>query len=127
MDGLAQAVPEPSNTERPVSRPSRLLQVSSRRENEHHPMERVKPPEIPGRPVPVLQESDLLGLLRACDGTDFEARRDAALIRFLLDTGARRGELVERNPAKVEVAGSKPVSRSNPLSQAAGKFVGSPI
>jgi site-specific recombinase XerD len=61
-------------------------------EIEHHPMERIKPPEIPDAPVPILRDADLARLLKACDGTGFEERRDAALIRFLLDTGARRGE-----------------------------------
>jgi integrase len=32
-------------------------------------------------------------LLRAREGRDFAARRDAALIRFLVDTGCRRSEL----------------------------------
>jgi site-specific recombinase XerD len=31
-----------------------------------------------------------------CDGKDFEARRDTALIMLLLDTGARRDELMSR-------------------------------
>jgi len=62
-------------------------------EIEHHPMERIKPPEIPDAPVPVLPEADLAKLLKGCQGSGFEDRRDAALIRFLLDTGARRGEV----------------------------------
>lgn len=61
-------------------------------EIDHHPMERIKPPAIDERPVPVLKEADLSRLLKVCEGRDFEARRDAALVRFLLDTGARRGE-----------------------------------
>jgi site-specific recombinase XerD len=62
-------------------------------EVEHHPMERIKPPQIPDAPVTVLREQDLVHLLKVCEGTDFDSRRDAALIRFLLDTGARRGEM----------------------------------
>jgi integrase len=30
--------------------------------------------------------------LKACDGRDFAARRDSAIIRLLIDTGLRRGE-----------------------------------
>jgi integrase len=33
--------------------------------------------------------------LGACAGKDFEARRDTTIIMFLLDTGARRGELAD--------------------------------
>ena len=35
-------------------------------------------------------------LLKACDGKGFDARRDTALIMLLLDTGARRDELMSR-------------------------------
>ena len=35
-------------------------------------------------------------LLKACEGKSFEARRDTALIMLLLDTGARRDELMSR-------------------------------
>jgi site-specific recombinase XerD len=31
--------------------------------------------------------------LKVCEGTDFESRRDMALVRLLLDTGLRRSEL----------------------------------
>ncbi|HJW61601.1 MAG TPA: site-specific integrase, partial [Actinomycetota bacterium] len=34
--------------------------------------------------------------LKACEGKGFEARRDTALIMLLLDTGARRDELMSR-------------------------------
>jgi integrase len=42
--------------------------------------------------VPVLTEDQLRRLLKACDGRDFAARRDSAIIRLLIDTGLRRGE-----------------------------------
>jgi site-specific recombinase XerD len=57
------------------------------------PMERMKPPAVPDEPPQVLSEEDLRALLRACQGTDFYARRDTAIIRLLIDTGMRRGEL----------------------------------
>jgi site-specific recombinase XerD len=58
------------------------------------PMTRMKPPAIPETPPPVLREEELAALLRACEGTRFEDRRDTAIVRLLLDTGMRRGELV---------------------------------
>ena len=58
-----------------------------------NPMARMKPPIVPDKPIPVVPEDALRRLLDACAGKSFEARRDTALITFLLDTGARRGEV----------------------------------
>jgi integrase/recombinase XerC len=58
-------------------------------------MARLKPPIVPDKPVPVVPEDALRRLLAACAGKSFEARRDTALITFLLDTGARRGEVAD--------------------------------
>ena len=41
----------------------------------------------------MLREDDLRALLNTCAGTDYEDRRDSAIIRLFLDTGMRRGEL----------------------------------
>jgi site-specific recombinase XerD len=57
------------------------------------PMSRMKVPAVPLEPPPVLGDADLRKLLDACRGVDFEARRDTAIIRMLLDTGMRRAEL----------------------------------
>lgn len=57
------------------------------------PMANMKPPHIPEEPQPVVSDIDLAGLLKSCDGKDFASRRDAAIIRLLLDTGMRRSEL----------------------------------
>jgi site-specific recombinase XerC len=58
------------------------------------PMAKMKPPAIPEQPVPVLPDEALRRLFAACAGKDFEARRDTAMIMLLLDSGARRAELV---------------------------------
>jgi site-specific recombinase XerD len=57
------------------------------------PMGNMRPPIVPEQPVPILSLEQLRTLLRACDGSRFEDRRDAAIIRLLVDTGIRRGEL----------------------------------
>jgi hypothetical protein len=59
------------------------------------PMARMKPPIAPDQPVPVVPKDGLRRLLGTCTGKDFEARRDTAIVMFLLDTGARRGELAD--------------------------------
>jgi site-specific recombinase XerD len=58
------------------------------------PMERMAPPKIPQQDVPVLKDDDLRKLLAACHGQDFEERRDMAVLRFMLDTGCRIGEVL---------------------------------
>lgn len=58
------------------------------------PMARTKPPTVPEVPVAVLTEEQLAALLKACDGKDYYARRDMALVRMLIDTGMRRAELM---------------------------------
>jgi site-specific recombinase XerD len=63
-------------------------------ELEHSPMERLKPPAVPDKPVPVLVDSDLKALFAACSGRDFSSVRDNAICRLLLDTGARASELI---------------------------------
>jgi site-specific recombinase XerD len=57
------------------------------------PMAKLKPPMVPEQPVPVLDDAALRRLLDVCAGRDFEARRDTALIRVLLDAGPRRAEV----------------------------------
>ncbi len=57
------------------------------------PMERMKPPAVPEQPVPVLTDDELRRLLDAARGTDFEARRDTAILRVLIETGVRLGEI----------------------------------
>jgi integrase len=55
-------------------------------------MGRMKPPLVPDQPVDHLTDDDVRALLDACKGDTFTAKRDAAILRLLLDTGMRRGE-----------------------------------
>lgn len=57
------------------------------------PMARMRAPAIPEVPVPVLSDAQLSRLLKACEGSDFESRRDTAIVRVFLDTGARISEV----------------------------------
>lgn len=58
------------------------------------PFARLSPPSVPELLTDILTDDDLIALLAACRGRSFFDRRDTALIRVLLDTGCRRGELL---------------------------------
>ena len=58
------------------------------------PMARMQVPKIPEEAPDVLGEDELRKLLRACEGQWFEDRRDMAIIRLMIDTGCRIGEVL---------------------------------
>jgi site-specific recombinase XerD len=80
-----------ANRYRALSRFFRFLEEEG--EVSTSPMARMSPPSLPEVPVPVLDDEELRRLLKACSGTDFEARRDTAMVRLFLDTGVRLSEL----------------------------------
>lgn len=58
-----------------------------------NPMEGVSAPKLDQASTPILSDQDLKKILRTCEGgRDFNARRDYALLRVLLE-GPRRGEV----------------------------------
>lgn len=57
-----------------------------------HPMARMKPPVIGEKAIPVIPEHDRAALLKTCSAGTFEDRRDEAIIRLFLATGARLEE-----------------------------------
>jgi site-specific recombinase XerD len=56
-----------------------------------NPMRRVDEPKVPRKVKPALTGEQLTALLKTCEGNGFEERRDAAIIRVLIDTGCRVG------------------------------------
>jgi site-specific recombinase XerD len=63
----------------------------------------MRPPIVPDQPVPVIPDDGPRRLLAACAGKGFEVRRDSAMIMLLLDTGARRAELVDLKLAHLDL------------------------
>ncbi|MGH7643587.1 MAG: tyrosine-type recombinase/integrase [Candidatus Dormibacteria bacterium] len=57
------------------------------------PMAGIRPPAIPEDPAAVVTDEELRRLLKACEGKDFESRRDAALVNIFIDTGGRLSEI----------------------------------
>ncbi|MGH3921794.1 MAG: tyrosine-type recombinase/integrase [Pseudonocardiaceae bacterium] len=62
-------------------------------EIERSPMERTSPPSVPEKAVPVLSIEQLRALLDVCKGRELVPLRDTAIIRLLLDSGGRLGEV----------------------------------
>ncbi|MEU6699855.1 tyrosine-type recombinase/integrase [Pseudonocardia sp. NPDC046786] len=67
--------------------------VTIEEELDRSPFERMRAPRPEYKPVPILQDDELQALIAACRGNTFAARRDLAIIRFLMDTGVRRSEI----------------------------------
>jgi site-specific recombinase XerD len=72
----------------------------------------LKPPKLDAKVVPTLTEEQCAALLKACRGTDLRDRRDEAIVRLMLETGARAGEVVAMTLDDVDLArGSATVRR----------------
>lgn len=57
------------------------------------PLANMRPPHIPDEPPAIVEPAELKALLATVTGTDFDERRDAAILRLFLDSGLRRAEL----------------------------------
>ncbi|MGW3279972.1 tyrosine-type recombinase/integrase [Nocardia rhamnosiphila] len=86
------------------------------------PFDKMSLPDAPDKLVPVPSLESLRTLLEECAGTDFESRRDNAIIRLFADTGCRCGEVAnlrvddldfEEDTALVIGKGGRP--RSSPF------------
>lgn len=84
-------------------------------------------PSIPESPVPIFTDDDLRGFMTVTEGKDARQRRDRAIIRVLLDTGVRVGELcglqlddVDFSQRLVLVTGKGSHSRTVPFNAKSG-------
>lgn len=57
------------------------------------PMLKMKPPAVPEKLVPVIRQEDMKKLFKVVSGSDFESRRDKAIISMFIDTGLRLSEM----------------------------------
>jgi site-specific recombinase XerD len=64
----------------------------------------VKPPKIDTKVTPVLSDDELRRLIKACAGQEMWHRRDEALVRFMVETGTRAGEVVAMTVGDVDLA-----------------------
>jgi site-specific recombinase XerD len=86
------------------------------------PMEKSQPPRVEEKVVDVVATEDLRKLINACAGKGFRNRRDLAIVLFMIDTGARLGEVagldaadVDRTRRAVDVMGKGRKQRTLPL------------
>jgi integrase len=70
-----------------------------------------KPPKLDTKVVPVLTESQIAALLKACRGPDLRDRRDEAIVRLMIETGARAGEVVAMQLGDVDLTAGAAVVR----------------
>jgi len=68
-----------------------------------NPMDRIKAPKPTEAPPPMLTDDDVLKLFKQCAGTEFEARRNLAIVRLLFDCGLRRTELANLQVDELDV------------------------
>lgn len=72
----------------------------------------LKAPRLDQKVVEPLTEDQLRALLAACTGTDpLRDRRDAALLRFMLETGCRAGEVVALRLPDLDLVGGIAIVR----------------
>jgi site-specific recombinase XerC len=67
------------------------------------PMARMTGPHVVVDPPKVLRAEELTRLLKACDGSDYRDRRDAALVFFFVDTGCRLDEVTRLQVADLDL------------------------
>lgn len=62
-----------------------------------------RPPKLDTKIIPVLDEEQLKALVRACQGATLRDRRDEALVRLMVETGVRAGEVVALRVGDVDL------------------------
>lgn len=64
----------------------------------------VKPPKLDVPVIEPLTEAQIAALLKACAGKGMAERRDEAILRFMIETGARAGEVVAMTVSGTDLA-----------------------
>lgn len=71
----------------------------------------LKPPKVDVKVVPEITEDQIKAMVKACAGKTLRDRRDEAIVRFMLETMARAGEVVAMELADVDVQAGMAVVR----------------
>jgi integrase/recombinase XerC len=96
-----------------------------------NPMTGLEAPIVPEQPVPVLDVEQMRAVLATCKGNSFIDRRDNAILRLLIDTGGRLGEIaglsvedVDFDAGVCHVMGKGRRGRALPFGQATALALG---
>jgi integrase/recombinase XerC len=93
------------------------------------PMEGVKPPIVPEKPIPIVPDDELGALLKVCEGRDFISRRDTAIVRLFMDAGNRLAEGIvmvddlDLDADVIHVVGKGRKSRTIPFGPKTGQAI----
>lgn len=68
------------------------------------PMAKMRAPKVAVDPVPVLSHEQITAMVKACSGTEFDDRRDLALLLMYFDTGARLSEVANLRVEDLDMA-----------------------
>lgn len=68
-----------------------------------NPIYKVKTPKLAIEPLEPVEVTDVSAMLHVCTGNNFLDIRDKALLLFLLDTGARAGEVLKANIPDIDL------------------------
>lgn len=71
----------------------------------------IKAPKLDTKVTEPLSEASLKALLKACAGNTFPDRRDEALVRFMVETGTRAGEVIALAIADVDLMAGTAIVR----------------
>jgi integrase/recombinase XerD len=69
----------------------------------------LSPPRMNSKVVPSLSEDQIAAIIGSCRGGKFVDRRDEAVFRFMVETGARAGEVVNMGLADIDVVAMKAI------------------
>lgn len=72
-------------------------------EIETNPTEKMAPPKMAEKEVPIVSIEDLRKVLQICNGRSFSDRRDTAIIMLMLDTGLRLSETADLKLGDVDL------------------------
>jgi site-specific recombinase XerD len=72
-------------------------------ELERDPMAGLEPATVKPKPVPLIADTDVVKLLRTCEGKSYDDRRDQAILRVLFDCGIRISECAGLELADVDL------------------------
>jgi site-specific recombinase XerD len=91
---------------------------------ERSPMAKMRPPKMGEVLVPTLSNAEVKALLNACKGSDFESRRDLAIIGLFIDSGLRLSELTSLQHNAIDLDNGVAVVTGKGNKMRLGRFSG---